>query len=109
MDIKNFVLSYYKNSTENFHIHKFDKTYEALKPHKHVYFQIYFILKGALTHFVGNESSRLTHGDMFIVPPDRTHYISLEPDTVFYSFSFMPDFLKDQDAKLANSFLKSSI
>ena len=46
MNVKNFVLSYYKNSAENFHIQKLDKVSEAQKPHTHEYFQIYFISKG---------------------------------------------------------------
>ncbi len=93
MDIKNFVLSYYKNSDEQFHIHKVEHSFEAQKPHTHAYFQIYYILKGELIHFLENESSTLVQGDMFIIPPETTHYISPRPETVFYSFSFMPDFL----------------
>lgn len=109
MDIKNFVLSYYKNSAEDFHIHKVEKTTEAQKPHKHAYFQIYYIVSGSLVHYVEGESSTLCQGDMFIIPPEKIHHISLEPDTVFYSFSFMPSFLGDptQSNKLAVNFLKS--
>ena len=107
MDIKNFVLSYYKNSTENFHIHRVEKTIEAQKPHTHEYFQIYFISKGSLVHFVENDSSHLMHGDMFIIPPKTLHYIKPNHDTVFYSFSFMPDFLGETTKinHLANNFL----
>ena len=93
MDIKNFVLSYYKNSAENFHIHKVEKTTEAQKPHTHEYFQIYFISKGALEHHVEGESAYLNQGDMFIIPPGTVHYILPKPNTVFYSFSVMEDFL----------------
>lgn len=109
MDIKNFVLSYYKNSAEDFHIHKVENTFEARKPHTHAYFQIYYIIRGSLIHFVENDSSRLTHGDMFIIPPEKTHYIVPEPDTVFYSFSFMPGFIEDSASsnRLATSFLRN--
>ena len=93
MDIKNFVLSYYSNAAENFHIQKVVHTYEAKKPHTHEYFQIYYIANGCLTHFIENKSSKLYQGDMFIIPPGVMHYISTETNTVFYSFSFMPDFL----------------
>ncbi len=109
MDIKNFVLSYYKNSADDFHIHKVEKSTEAQKPHRHDYFQIYYIKNGSLSHYVEGKSSTLYQGDMFIIPPETTHYISLEPDTVFYSFSFMPDFLGEPTPsnKLAVNFLKS--
>ena len=68
MNIKNFVLSYYKNSIENFHIQKLDKVTEEQKPHTHEYFQIYFIAKGSLEHYVENESAHLNQGDMFYNP-----------------------------------------
>ena len=108
MDAKNFVLSYYKNSADDFHIHKVEKTVEAQKPHTHEYFQIYYIIKGTLIHYVENESSRLSHGDMFIIPPKTIHHISPEADTVFYSFSFMPDFIgeKSKTNRLAFNFLE---
>ncbi len=83
MDIKNFVLSYYNNAMENFHIQKVEKTYEAKKPHTHEYFQIYYISKGSLMHFIGNKSSKLYQGDMFIIPPGVVHYISPAPNAVF--------------------------
>ncbi|MBQ7718884.1 MAG: helix-turn-helix domain-containing protein [Clostridia bacterium] len=109
MDIKNFVLSYYKNSAENFHIHKVEKTVEAQKPHTHEYFQIYYIVKGRITHYVSNSSSTLSHGDMFIIPPGVIHHIAPLPGTVFYSLSFMSDLLGEPTKanRLAINFLKS--
>lgn len=108
MDIKNFVLSYYKNSTENFHIQKLDRVTEAQKPHTHEYFQIYYISRGSLTHFVENGSAHLGQGDMFILPPGVTHSISPSPNTVFYSLSFTEDLLSEENAnnKLTKNFLR---
>lgn len=110
MDIKNFILSYYSNSNDNFHIHKVENSVEARKPHTHEYFQIYYISKGTLIHHLKNSSSRLSHGDMFIVPPGVTHYIVPDSDAVFFSFSFMKDFI-DNDMthqnRLALSFLRN--
>ena len=109
MDIKKFALSYYDNSLENFHIQKLEKAYEAKKPHTHEYFQIYYIANSSLSHFIENKSSKLHQGDMFIIPPGVMHYISPEDDTVFYSFSFMPDFFSEanQNNKLVNLFLRN--
>jgi len=109
MDVKNFVLSYYENSAENFHIQKVDKVTEAQKPHTHDYFQIYFISKGSLEHHVENQSAQLSQGDMFIIPPGVAHYISPSPNTVFYSFSFMEELFQDPytNSKLARNFLRS--
>ena len=93
MDVKNFVLSYYKNSEQDFHVHKVENPLEAQKPHSHNYFQIYYVARGTLTHFFKNESSVLSHGDMFIIPPENIHYIKPDKDALFYSFSFMEAFL----------------
>ena len=108
MNVKNFVLSYYENSTKNFHIQKLDKVTEAQKPHTHEYFQIYFISKGGLDHNIENASAHLNQGDMFIIPPGVTHYISPTPNTVFYSLSFMESLFDEQytSNKLAKNFLR---
>lgn len=108
MNIKNFVLSYYENSTENFHIQKLDKVTEAQKPHTHEYFQICFISKGTLEHYVENESAHLNQGDMFIIPPGVTHHISPSLNTVFYSLSFMEELFEEQYtySKLTKNFLR---
>lgn len=109
MDIKNFLLSYYKNSDENFHIQKLIKVTEAQKPHTHGYFQIYFISRGTLEHHIDEYSAQLKQGDMFIIPPGTAHYITMSPGTVFYSFSFTEDLFPEQNAncRLAKSFLRS--
>lgn len=107
MDIKNFVLSYYLNSTEYFHVQKVENAKEARNPHTHDYFQVYYVLKGGLTHHLENQSSRLVHGDTFIIPPARTHYVSPDDNAVFYSFSFTPEFVNEQNisSRLARNFL----
>ncbi len=104
MDIKKFVLTYYKNSSKDFHVQKLCSVNEAQKPHTHDYFQIYYVKKGGLKHFVNSKSSLLTSGDIFIVPPDEIHYVKPEKDTVFYVFSFMPDFLKGANPLISGIF-----
>ena len=109
MDPKRFVLSYYKNSIENFHIQRKKESSEAEKLHSHEYFQIYFIIKGGITHYVGEQSSVLNRGDMFIIPPDTAHRVSFKSGTVFYSISFGADFLNPamSDNRLARNFLST--
>ena len=93
MDIKNFVLTYYKNAADGIHIHRVEKSAEAQKPHTHEYFQIYYIIKGSLVHFTENDKSTLSQGDMFIIPPKKTHFIRDSENAIFYSFSFMKESL----------------
>lgn len=109
MDIKNFVLSYYKNSSDDFHIHRVEKSVEAQKPHTHEYFQIYYVISGSLEHFVENESSILLPGNMFIIPPKALHYIVPNENAVFYAFSFMPSFIsgKNDAGSLVEKFLQT--
>lgn len=107
MNEKNFLLSYYENATESFHIQLVTDTSKASEPHMHEYFQIYFITRGHIVHYVDEESSALLQGDMFIVPPNTVHRISSDGAAVFYSFSFMPEFLCDplEKGSLVTSFL----
>ena len=92
MDIKKFVLSYYKGAAKDFHISRITNPTEALKLHTHNYFQIYYINSGKMTHYLGGDSAHLSHGDVFILPPDVPHYIQIEAGKVdFYSLSFTPE------------------
>lgn len=93
MDIKNFILTYYKNAADGIHIHRVEKSSEAQKPHTHEYFQIYYIIKGRLVHFTENNKSTLSQGDMFIIPPGKPHFIGDAENAIFYSFSFMKESL----------------
>ena len=108
MDIKNFVLSYYKNATKDFHIKEVTDLKEASKLHSHSYFQIYYMLSGKIIHHIEQEHAYLSYGDVFIVPPDIPHYIEAkEENATFYAMSFMPAFLDGhkQSNKLVSDFL----
>ncbi len=108
LDYKHFVLEYYKNASDGIHIHKVHNSVEAKKLHTHEYFQIYYIEKGALIHYIENDYARLTKGDMFIIPPDAMHKIAEDDGTVFYALSFMPDTINSlAPTSLSSDFLKS--
>ena len=108
MDIKNFVLTYYKNAADGIHIHRVEKSLEAQKPHRHEYFQIYYIIRGRLEHFTENDKSTLSQGDMFIIPPGKMHFIREADNAQFYSFSFMRESLGEISDlnRLSINFLK---
>ena len=111
MSIKKFQLEYYNDATEDFHIQCVKNANLASKPHTHGYFQIYYVITGGLYHYVGEESARMSRGDMFIVPPDVVHYISVEEGTTFYSFSFAPSFLinSSRTPRFVTNFLQSLV
>lgn len=94
MDIKKFVLSHYRDASDNFYIHRIDNPVDTLQPHCHDYYQAFYVLSGSLVHHVGEGSATLSAGDLFILPPSVPHYIEAEPGAVdFYSLSFLPSFL----------------
>ncbi|MBR2322842.1 MAG: helix-turn-helix domain-containing protein [Clostridia bacterium] len=109
MNVKNFVLSYYKNATSSMHVHKVRNSLEAQNPHTHDYFQIYFVTRGSVAHFTDNGSTVLLKGDMFIMPPKCMHYIDQSTNSEFFSFSFSPDSINRiySENKLAVEFLST--
>ena len=109
MNIKNFVLSYYKNATLDMHIHHVNNSSEAQNPHTHDYFQLYFVTSGSIAHFTSDSSTILLRGDMLIIPPKCVHYIDQSKTSSFYSFSFTADTLNKVNSKnkLAVDFLSS--
>lgn len=109
MDVRKFVLSYYTNATENFHINEVTHPKGALSLHIHDYFQIYYLKTGKLVHHLESSSATLHPGDVFIIPPSLAHYI--EPSSknlLFYSISFAPDFLVniENSSKLIKDFIR---
>jgi len=96
MDIKKFVLSYYSNATEDFHIKEITKPHEALSLHSHDYYQIYYLKSGRLIHHFENVSAELKARDVFIIPPNLPHYVEkASKEVCFYSISFMPGYITD--------------
>ena len=96
MDIKEFVLSYYSNATESFHIKEITEPHEALSLHSHGYYQIYYLKSGRLIHHLENACAELVARDVFIIPPNLPHYVEKASSEVcFYSISFMPEYIAE--------------
>ena len=97
---KHFILNYYKNADCGIHVQKISDSREAQKAHSHGYFQIYYILEGSLTHVTERESSRLSRGDSFVIPPNRTHSIENLQNALFYTVSFAKESLGEASGSL---------
>ncbi len=94
MDIKKFVLSYYKNATDDFHINEIMRPKGALVLHTHDYFQIYYLKSGSIIHHLEGDTATLNPGDVFIIPPNLPHYIETSREPIrFFSISFTAGFL----------------
>ena len=108
MDVRKFVLSYYKDATEVFHINEVTQPRGALSLHNHDYFQIYYLKTGKIIHYLEHSSAELSAGDVFIIPPNLTHRIETSSQDIrFYSISFMPEFIEDISS--GNKFIKDFI
>ena len=108
MNIKKFVLSFYENATDDFHITRITQPKEALSLHSHDYFQIYYIVSGKILHHLEVSVAELAAGDVFILPPSIPHYIEKVGDKVdFYSLSFTPGYFQSakENNKLVLDFL----
>ena len=70
MDVKRFFLSNY-GADENFYITKITEPKAALNPHRHGYYQIYYLLSGRLVHHLEDTEAVMSEGELFILPPDR--------------------------------------
>ncbi len=107
MDVKKFVLSYYRNATKNFYIFRLTHPTEATKLHSHDYFQIYYVLRGNLTHHLQGRKAPLSGGDVFILPPNVPHYIEVhEGETDFFALSFTPEFIQGTENVAVSDFLQ---
>ena len=96
MDIKKFVLSYYSDATEDFHIKEITNPKESLSLHNHDYYQIYYLKHGRLIHHLENGLADLRARDVFIIPPGLPHYIEKSSkELCFYSISFMPGYIAE--------------
>lgn len=91
---KYLALEYGKIRSPLCNVHKSQGTLPATRLHYHDFYQIYFLIKGRLTHYAEGIESVLHSGDCFILPPNVPHRIERgDPDTLFYSFSFREEFL----------------
>lgn len=94
MDIKKFVLSFYKKATENFYVDQITEPENALSPHSHEYFQIYYVKEGRIFHHLDKSVAELSPGDVFVLPPNVAHHIEKATEKLrFFVISFMPEFL----------------
>ena len=94
MSIYNMPFPQKTTPIEYFHINIVKLPCVANLPHTHDYFQIYYVINSSLVHHIDGQSSSLSRGDMFIVPPNKMHYVDLQEDSEFYCISFYPDFLE---------------
>ncbi len=92
--VRKMQLSQYQNATRDFAVSFIREPVEALEPHIHDYYQLYFVTEGVLRHHLDGEYRDLHPGDGFLLPPNVPHYIEKQSEkSAFYAVSFRKSFL----------------
>lgn len=92
--VRKMQLSQYQNGTQDFTVSFIREPVEALVPHVHDYYQLYFVTEGVLRHHINGIYQDLHPGDGFLLPPNLPHYIEKKSETCgFYALSFQKKFL----------------
>lgn len=88
-------LSRYQNVTPKFFIRKITNGGEDTQSyHYQHYFQVYYVVKGYITHTTDFGHINLGYGDLCVIPPNFRHTINVNTaNTEFYSCSFSADFV----------------
>lgn len=88
-------LSSYKNITPKFFIRKIYGDGNIQSYHYQHYFQMYYVIKGYITHTTALENINLGYGDLCVIPPDYQHTINVNTaNAEFYACSFSADFVE---------------
>lgn len=100
--MKYFKFRDFMDESFPFKIEVRDHTYpfDSKEQHAHDYFQVCYIQRGSCLHQVNGKQATLVKGDLFSIPPDYAHRISLLPDkeVEIILIDFMP-FLLDRGLK----------
>lgn len=69
------------------------------EPHSHPWEQVTFVLEGGCRFHVGEESVRVSAGDIFLVPPDVAHMAEAtgDPCTLVFAGPLREDVLEHTD------------
>ena len=88
MMITNSIFPNYNDVDNDFFIQYIENSQRTEEPHTHPFFQVFFLIKGKLTHHINDLSANMSIGEIAIIPPNVLHQVYLEDDPVLYSLSF---------------------
>lgn len=74
--------------------------------HRHQFYELLYIEKGAGVHTLNANKHRYAQGDIYLLTPGDQHsFYTLEP-TIFHCIRFLPEFFADNDPFAQEIFLK---
>lgn len=98
MEAQKLSMDYYKGASDLLYVHSSSGSKEAQQLHVHDFYQIYYILRGDIAHWMRGQEIALGRGDTFIIPPGCEHNIVIgagKKQPLFFSFSFLPALFSD--------------
>lgn len=84
------------NLFKPFEIEHFEVDSCACKNHKHTFFEVTYILKGAGSYFIDGNKFDFKGGDLFLIMPDAAHYTEVTTTTGFLFIRFNNIYLQAQ-------------
>jgi quercetin dioxygenase-like cupin family protein len=74
----------------------------GLQPHRHDHFDVFFVVAGAVTFHLGDETTELAVGDSAVVPIGVRHYIEAGPEGVSIVVAMLAStkFIRDEGSDL---------
>ena len=102
------TLEHFHAAAARYYIYERADSCLSQAPHYHDYFQVSYVITGALEHKQGADTATLQPGDIFIVPPGFVHRIQFtQPDTRILTLAFQDSLLlQDLPHSGASRFLK---
>ena len=102
------TLEHFHANAARYYIYERTESSLAHAPHYHDYFQITYVIEGAIEHKQGADTATLQPGDIFIIPPGFVHRIHFtQPDTRILTLAFQDSLLfQDLPHSGASHFLK---
>ncbi|WP_259067037.1 AraC family transcriptional regulator [Mucilaginibacter sp. X4EP1] len=92
-----------RNLSQKFEISFVIKDSWHLPVHKHTHYELQFIIKGSGQHIINDQTYNYKKGDLFILPPQDTHFFIFNERTAIgvikFHEGFFEDFLQDADFK----------
>lgn len=78
-------LDFYTQSTPcmNFYIHNISNKNSCDQMHRHDFYQILFLKKGKVTHFIDMDIHKMEQYSLSIVFPNQVHYLQMSDDAEF--------------------------
>lgn len=97
-----------RNLTQKFEISYVIKDKWHLPVHKHTHYELQYIIRGKGQHIINNQTYNYKQGDLFIIPPQDTHFFIFNERTAICVIKFHESFFNSDDTDFKQLLLRFS-